>query len=641
MRVYFGTRNDASLAIRDVETVCGKRPALSKANSIFTIRFPAELVRLIEQLEGFPKPGRRIESRETLPQIIRDASTPLSARREFFGALFGGDGVAPLIVHLDNNPNTLREIRFVQTRLDKDTLVQYLEEICEELQKLGVEAYPGSVNLAKLRSDQLDQRPRWSGHLTVVWGTAFSEKVGFRYCTHKSARLSAATAWWRLKEKVLEQRRKVAEHALSAVTSSAVGSLQGPRRTWDPAVASAFESLSSSEPILNAYYAGFEGHDRIQKSQLNIAINGQGRSNTQGLRRSHRRANLPALNRRGEETGMPTLDQFFKDLGVDSWFNDHSRRGEKYSVTYATESKQDDWFPTMTLRVIDVRSVGEHEVYDLTVADHHNFLAGGVVVHNCIPHGGGGPGMGPIGVVERLAPFLPTHPLCKEMSEGIGAVAAAPWGSPSILPISYSYIAMMGPDGLQDASEIAILNANYIAERLDPHFPVLYRGNNGRVAHECIIDLRALKKSSGVEVEDVAKRLMDYGFHAPTQSWPVAGTLMIEPTESESLAELDRFCEALIAIRDEIRKIEAGEWPKDDNPLKNAPHTSTALAKDQWTHPYSRMEAVFPKEWVKESKFWPAVARIDNVYGDRNLVCSCPTMDEVAGAEPESVGESS
>lgn len=259
----------------------------------------------------------------------------------------------------------------------------------------------------------------------------------------------------------------------------------------------------------------------------------------------------------------------------------------------------------------------------------------------CIPHGGGGPGMGPIGVVERLVPFLPTHPLCEELGEGIGAVAAAPWGSPSILPISYSYIAMMGPDGLQDASEIAILNANYIAERLDPHFPVLYRGNNGRVAHECIIDLRALKKSSGVEVEDVAKRLMDYGFHAPTQSWPVAGTLMIEPTESESLAELDRFCEALIAIRDEIRKIEAGEWPRDDNPLKNAPHTSTTLAKEEWTHPYSRMEAVFPKEWVKESKFWPAVARIDNVYGDRNLVCSCPTMDDVAGAEPESVGASS
>lgn len=257
----------------------------------------------------------------------------------------------------------------------------------------------------------------------------------------------------------------------------------------------------------------------------------------------------------------------------------------------------------------------------------------------CIPHGGGGPGMGPIGVVERLAPFLPTHPICKELRDGkgIGAVAAAPWGSPSILPISYSYIVMMGPDGLKDASEVAILNANYIAARLDPHFPVLYRGADGRVAHECIIDLRDLKKTSGVEVEDVAKRLMDYGFHAPTQSWPVAGTLMIEPTESESLAELDRFCEALISIREEIKRVESGEWPKDNNPLKNAPHTSTALAKEEWAHPYTRMEAVFPKEWVKESKFWPAVARIDNVYGDRNLICSCPTMEEATDSAEEVV----
>ncbi|MDF1661447.1 MAG: aminomethyl-transferring glycine dehydrogenase [Planctomycetota bacterium] len=260
----------------------------------------------------------------------------------------------------------------------------------------------------------------------------------------------------------------------------------------------------------------------------------------------------------------------------------------------------------------------------------------------CIPHGGGGPGMGPIGVVKRLEPFLPTHPLCKELrdGEGIGAVAAAPWGSPSILPISYSYIVMMGPDGLKDASEVAILNANYIAARLDPHFPVLYRGADGRVAHECIIDLRDLKKTSGVEVEDVAKRLMDYGFHAPTQSWPVAGTLMIEPTESESLAELDRFCEALIAIREEIKRVEDGEWPRNDNPLKNAPHTSTAVAKDEWAHPYSRMEAVFPKEWVKESKFWPAVARIDNVYGDRNLICSCPTMEEATDSAEEAVAAS-
>jgi glycine dehydrogenase len=257
----------------------------------------------------------------------------------------------------------------------------------------------------------------------------------------------------------------------------------------------------------------------------------------------------------------------------------------------------------------------------------------------CIPHGGGGPGMGPIGVVEHLAPFLPSHPLCPELLEGpgIGAVSAAPWGSPSILPISYSYIVMMGPAGLTKASKIAILNANYIAARLDEHFPVLYRGKRGRVAHECIIDLRQLKKSSGVEVEDVAKRLMDYGFHAPTQSWPVAGTLMIEPTESESLAELDRFCEALIAIREEIRKVESGVWPRDNNPLKHAPHTATAIASPEWSHPYSREEAAFPKEWVRDSKFWPAVARVDNVYGDRNLICSCPTMEEATQEEAATV----
>ena len=251
----------------------------------------------------------------------------------------------------------------------------------------------------------------------------------------------------------------------------------------------------------------------------------------------------------------------------------------------------------------------------------------------CIPHGGGGPGMGPIGVVKHLKPFLPNHPLRLELNdgEGIGAVSSAPWGSPSILPISYAYILMMGPQGLTEASKIAILNANYVAERLDEHFPVLYRGKNGRVAHECIIDLGDLKKSSGVDVEDVAKRLMDYGFHAPTQSWPVAGTLMIEPTESESLAELDRFCDALIAIREEITKVENGEWPRDDNPLKNAPHTANAVTKNDWNHPYSREQAAFPKAWVKEMKFWPAVARIDSVYGDRNLVCSCPTMAEMAG----------
>ena len=240
-----------------------------------------------------------------------------------------------------------------------------------------------------------------------------------------------------------------------------------------------------------------------------------------------------------------------------------------------------------------------------------------------IPHGGGGPGMGPIGVVAHLAPYLPGHPVIDGVGgeQAIGPVSAAPWGSASILPIPYAYIAMMGDDGLTKATEVAILNANYMAERLDPHYPVLYKGENGRVAHECIIDLRPLKEF--VTVDDVAKRLMDYGFHAPTMSFPVPGTLMIEPTESESLVELDRFCDAMIQIRQEIREIEEGKVAHDDSVLAHAPHTASVIASDDWERPYSRETAAFPTEWVRSSKFWPAVARIDNVYGDRNLVCAC------------------
>jgi glycine dehydrogenase len=240
--------------------------------------------------------------------------------------------------------------------------------------------------------------------------------------------------------------------------------------------------------------------------------------------------------------------------------------------------------------------------------------------------------MGPICVAEHLAPFLPGHPVVSGVGgeKGIGPVAAAPWGSPSILIISYAYIAMMGAEGLTRATETAILNANYIAHRLDAHFPVLYKGANGRVAHECIIDLRPLRETSGVTVDDVAKRLMDFGFHAPTMSFPVAGTLMIEPTESESLAELDRFCEAMIAIREEIRAVEQGEADPNNNPLKGAPHTAAVVASDEWDRPYSRQQAAFPAAWVREHKFWPAVARIDNVYGDRNLICLCPPVEEYA-----------
>ncbi len=246
----------------------------------------------------------------------------------------------------------------------------------------------------------------------------------------------------------------------------------------------------------------------------------------------------------------------------------------------------------------------------------------------CIPHGGGGPGMGPIGVAKQLRPFLPGNPVVATGgAQATGAVSAAPWGSASILPISMMYIDMMGGAGLAYATKVAMLNANYVAARLEPHYPVLYKGTNGRVAHECIVDPRALKASAGIEVEDITKRLIDYGFHAPTVSFPVAGTLMIEPTESESKSEIDRFCDALIAIRDEVRAIERGTSDRDDNALKHAPHTMRAVVSDVWEHKYGREQAAFPASWTRERKFWPSVGRIESAYGDRNLVCSCLPTD--------------
>jgi glycine dehydrogenase len=246
----------------------------------------------------------------------------------------------------------------------------------------------------------------------------------------------------------------------------------------------------------------------------------------------------------------------------------------------------------------------------------------------CIPHGGGGPGVGPIAAAAHLAPFLPGHPVVATGgSQAIPAISAAPWGSSSILLISWAYIRMMGSPGLKRATEVAILNANYIAAGLQEHFPVVYRGARGRVAHECIIDLRALKKSAGIEAEDVAKRLMDYGFHAPTMSFPIPGTLMIEPTESESRGELDRFCEAMIAIRREIAEIESGAQPREGNLLKNAPHTAEALLAADWPHPYTRHRAAYPLAWLRGRKYWPPVGRLDNVFGDRHFICSCPPVD--------------
>lgn len=251
---------------------------------------------------------------------------------------------------------------------------------------------------------------------------------------------------------------------------------------------------------------------------------------------------------------------------------------------------------------------------------------------------GGGPGVGPICVKAHLAPFVPTHPIVDVGAEGeggakVGAIAAAPFGSAGILPIPWMYIAMMGGEGLKRATQVAILNANYMAQRLAKEFKILYAGQDGRVAHEFIVDMRPLKAASGVSETDVAKRLMDYGFHAPTMSWPVAGTLMIEPTESESKAELDRFCDALLQIREEIREVETGAADPVNNVLKNAPHTQAVVISDKWDRPYSREKAAFPLPYLRAFKFWPTVSRVDDVYGDRNLVCTCDSVESYAAPE--------
>ena len=246
-----------------------------------------------------------------------------------------------------------------------------------------------------------------------------------------------------------------------------------------------------------------------------------------------------------------------------------------------------------------------------------------------IPHGGGGPGMGPIGVAKHLAPFLPSHPIVKT-GGSTTAISAAPWGSASILLISYAYIRLLGAVGVKESTKIAILNANYIKVRLEKFFPILYAGSKNRVAHEMIVDCRPFKQSAGIEVEDIAKRLMDYGFHAPTMSFPVPGTIMIEPTESESKEEIDRFCEALIQIRKEIEEIEFGFADKKDNVLKNAPHTMTEVTGDTWSHAYSRKKAAIPLPYIANHKFWPSVGRVDNAYGDRNLMCACPPVESYA-----------
>ena len=624
IRLYFGTRLDAERALDDVALLTGARPSIAKSNT-FAINLPNVLVDAIAAVPGMGMAGKKMDSGRTVPDVIVATNTPRAVLREFLGALFGGDGCAPTIVHLVKAPPTLKGVRLSQTHRDPALLAHAQTQICASLRRLGVEAVPDRiVRVPASRIANHGGEPRWSGPIMVVDSLAFAERVGFRYCAHKTTRLSAAAAFWRMKRTVNSQRVDVAKRAFATVAATGF-ILSGPKPVWASAVAGAYQEVAAGGPILSPYYASFAGTRRVSKQVVINTIEGQ-KATEPGLRRTNRRVLAAAVGRGGERTGVPALKDFLAEIGAASWFNKHTSRGASYKVTYAA-AQEAVVEPTFHLGVVDVRPAGEQVVYDLTVDELHSFLANGAVVHNCIPHGGGGPGMGPIGVTKALAPFLPGHPLAQPGSQPVGPVSAAPWGSASILPISFAYIAMMGEAGLRRATEVAILNANYIAHRLGTHYPVLYTGQNGRVAHELILDCRGFKKTAGIEGEDVAKRLMDYGFHAPTMSFPVPGTLMIEPTESESKAELDRFCDAMIAIRAEIAAIESGQMDRANNPLKNAPHTAAEVTGTEWNHPYPREQAAFPAPWLRAHKYWPPVARVDNAYGDRNLICACPPID--------------
>jgi len=622
IRLNFGTHYDAERAVDDIELLGGGRPAISKSHTVFVVKPPDRLIGALAAVPGFGDPGRHVVTIRTLPGVILDPSTPHAILREFLGALFGGDGCAPVVVHLIKAPPTLKPVRFSQTHEDPAILGLVQRQLCSALSRLGIEAAPDRIARVPKPTNEAGAA-RWSGGITIIDSLRFTERVGFRYCAHKSARLAAAAAFWRMKQTINAQRVEVAKRALSKVGSCIVR--LGPPPVWSAAVAGAFDEVATEAVVISPSYASFAGTKRLSKQMLTNAIDGQIKLGPK-QRRTHRRVVAAAAGRGGTKTGVPELKDFLGEIGALGWFNKHTPRGESDRVTYAM--KQDAVVePTFHLGVVDVRSVGAREVYDLTVDNLHSFVANGAVVHNCIPHGGGGPGMGPIAVRKHLAPYLPGHPLAPPGSQPVGPVSAAPWGSASILPISFSYIAMMGEAGLRKATEVAILGANYIAHRLGTHYPVLYTGRNGRVAHELILDCRGFKKTAGIEAEDIAKRLMDYGFHAPTMSFPVPGTLMIEPTESESKAEIDRFCDAMIAIRLEITAIETGAMDKANNPLKNAPHTAAAVTGTEWDRPYSREQAAFPAPWLRIHKYWPPVARVDNAYGDRNLMCACPPID--------------
>jgi glycine dehydrogenase len=623
VRLSFGTRYDAERAADDIVLLTSSRPTISRSHTAFAIMVPASLVTAIGAVPGIGAPGKGVASSRTLPDVIVDPSTPRAVVREFMAALFGGDGCAPVILHFVKNPPTMKSVRFGQMREDRAIARLLQQHICVALARLGVEATPDRITRPKKFGSATRDDRRWLGSVSVVDGLAFAERVGFRYCAHKTARLSAAAAFWRMKRTIHAQRLEVAQRALARVGVVRLG----PKPVWASAVAGAYGEVATEQVVLNPYYASFEGAARISKQVLANTVAGYVGQRSRGLRTSRRRHQAAAKGRGGVFTGVLALTDFLKQIGAASWFNRHTPRGGSYSITYATSSQEISAEPTFHLGVVGVRPVGDRDVYDLTVEDLHSFLANGAVVHNCIPHGGGGPGMGPIAVAKHLAPYLPGHPLAARGSQPVGPVSAAACGSASILPISFAYIAMMGEAGLRRATEIAILGANYIGKRLGAHFPVLYSGQNGRVAHELILDCRGFKKTAGIEAEDIAKRLMDYGFHAPTMSFPVPGTLMVEPTESESKAELDRFCDAMISIRQEISAIEQGQIDRANNPLKHAPHTADAIAAAEWNHPYTREQAAFPAPWLRVHKYWPPVARVDNAYGDRNLVCACPPID--------------
>tara|TARA_R100001163_G_C5068138_1_gene207986 strand:+ start:2504 stop:7195 length:4692 start_codon:yes stop_codon:yes gene_type:complete len=639
--VYLGTKLDCEMLLNDIELITNKRPAIYDSGKVYVVQFPAELAHAVSCVPGMII-GKKTDSKNLLPDVINSDTTPKSVLKEYFGGLFGGDGVSPCIVHLKNNPDTMKEVRYIQTRSDKEILTKYMEEIQVGLDRLGVKSYVCKIKTPSKKSTYYNEKElRFIGILTVLWGTSFAKNIGFRYCSHKSARLAAATAWWGMKETVKTQRISVATKALESKTND---------NNWETTVKRAYMEESEITPIINEYYASFGRNKNVTKQQLTVAINGCGRKNISKERESHKRANFPPVTKKGVETGIPTLRGFLKSIGAIDWFSTHTKKGTKYTITYSTNRETEE-YPKLNLRVVGKRNVGEKKVYDLTVKDTHNFIANNIVVHNCIPHGGGGPGMGPIGVAKHLVDFLPGNPNVQrknlnntnigdaggniKVGKPIGPVAAAMWGSASILPISYQYIAMMGAQGLLHATRSAIVNANYMMVRLKDHYPIVYTNEKGRIAHEFIIDIRKIHKKVGITAIDVSKRLQDYGFHGPTNSWPIPNTMMIEPTESENKEEMDKYCDALIEIRKEIQEI-IDIYEKDpenkeileNNLLKNAPHSLHMLSDDNWNFPYTRERAGYPLPWLKEHKHWPTIGRVDESYGDKILVTNWYQFDE-------------